>query len=73
MRLPVISGGPLLQARRITWTLSYSALGSSPSLNLSSFPTSMILKPLETMKAENCHNFSNSPFESIITERFSVG
>ena len=73
MQLPVISGSPLLQARRITWTLSYSAFGISPSSNLSSPPTSMILKPLDTIKDENCQSFSNSPLESMMTERFSVG
>lgn len=53
MRLPVISGSPLLQARKITWTVSCSAFGISPSLNLSSPPTSMILKPLDMTEDKN--------------------
>ena len=31
------------------WTVSRSAFGISPSSNFSSFPTSIILKPLDTI------------------------
>lgn len=73
MRRPFMLGCPLLQARRMIWVLSRSAFGIPPKSNLSSSPTSIILKPLDTMNAENCQSFSNMPFESIMTERSSLG
>lgn len=52
------------------WTLLYLAFGRFPSLNFSSFPTSLILKPLDSTKAGNRQKFLNSPFKSIMIERF---
>ena len=64
MRFPSRTGLPLAQARKRILSEDSLGFGRSPSRNLSSGPTSAILKPLPTRNAENCQSFSNRPLLS---------
>ena len=71
--LPFISGCPWAQARKRIVSVGTSFIGILPSEKLSVPATLTILKPLPTRWAENCQNFSNFPFESMIAEMLCTG